>query len=1049
MRYDPAIFLSSVAMIALTAPAAAQTTISTSTSVPVSTGTAASGAPSDVVIGSGVTITAPSGTAVTINSNNSATNNGTITFTGVENSTGIGATTGLAGTIANTGTITNTETSTAVDENADGNIDGPFATGANRYGIHVTGAGTFAGGITNSGTITIVGNTSAGIAVDDTLAGTIANTGTITVSGANSYGIHAGTVTGNVTSSGAITATGQGAVGIALDGDVGGTVTLSSSVTATGFRGGASVYATPIPDDLYIGGPAMRIAGNVAGGVSLATGSALTSYGSAPGLLIGSATRAITLSPVSGSPYGLVIAGSVTGAGVNLNVDGTGVAIGGLGGATTIAGGIGLSGTIVSSAYQSNATGLTLGAGASTPTLAVTGTITATGGVGVFAANAVAVQAGASLPSITNTGTLAAISNGNTGTATAIRDLSGTLTSIVNSGQISATLAGTYLPSQATAIDLSANTTGVTITNALASSTSTVIPHITGAVLTGSGNDTVAVSAGTLNGAVSLGAGTNTLAVSGTGGVIGAVDLSGGVGTVALSGAGALTGNVTFGAGSSMTLAGTAVFTGAVVQNGNPIALTIGGGTFNATNTGTIALSSLSVGSTGTFRVNLDPTTGINTLYAVSGAATIASGATVALNITHFLPTAQSYTILTAGSLTGGSGLSVQSSSLPYIYAAALTANTGAGAGTVVLAIQPKTPAQLGLNRSGTAAYVATYAAEQTDATVQSTVLSINSDAQFRQLASEMLPEHAGGMFLSTIMVSQAVSDFEAQASAPRATSGRLGLWVMQAGSLLSKSQGDTQPFHLSDYGLGIGAEYGLGALGTVGLAYDWSYNRVTDPENANELNGYMSEFGAYWRAGWGGLKVHAHGAWGHVAQGSLRELLSPTSNLSVLETAGASWTGTTIAAGGGGSYEAAVGRLRFRPAVTVDYFRLDDGAHTETGGGTAFDLSIAERRSKAVTGTYSLNAGYVLTQSDDVASRIEIEVGDRQRLSGSLADTVASYAGGQAFTLQADALRYGPQATIRLAIGSNAFSVVGEAKAQKTQGMVAESASVGLHFNL
>ncbi|MGI4733020.1 MAG: autotransporter domain-containing protein [Janthinobacterium lividum] len=1048
MRHVTLVLLSSTTVVVLTLPAAAQTTVSASNGTSINTSTAAGGTPSDVTIASGATVSPSSGTAVTIDSNNSVTNNGTISFTGVSDATGIGAAAGLAGTIGNTGTITVTETSTAVDENGDTFIDGPFATGTDRYGIHVAGAGTFTGGITNTGTITVTGNSSAGIAANGTLAGSLTSSGTITVAGANSYGIHTGPVTGAVTLSGAIGATGQGAVGVALDGDVAGAVSLAGAITATGFRGGAVAYATPVADDLYIGGPAVRIAGNVGGGVSLPTGATIVSDGSAPALLIGSPTAAITLSPVSGSTYGLVLAGGVSGAGVNVNIDGNGAIIGGQGAAaTTIAGGISLTGTVTATANQSNATALMMGAGATTPTLAVTGVLSATGGVGAYAANALVVQAEASLPSLTNTGTISAVSSGNTGTATAIRDLSGTLTSIVNSGTISATLSGVYSASQNTAINLSANTSGVAITNALASSTSTIAPFITGAVLTGSGNDMVAVSAGGLTGAVSLGGGANTLAISGTGTVTGAVDLSGGAGTLTLAGTGALKGDVAFGPGSTMTLGDTATFTGNVVQNGNPLALTINGGAFGATNGGTIALRSLTVGPTGAFEVNVDPAAGTSTLYAVSGTASIASGATVALDIAHFLLSAQTYTIVSAGTLIGGTGLTLLSTSLPYVYSAALAANPAAG--TVTLLLQPKTTAQLGLNRSGAAAYAATYAAAQTDATVGSAFLAVSDVASFAHLYSETLPEHAGGLFLSTQMVSQAVSDFEAQPVAPRATTGRFGLWIMQAGGLLNQAQGDTQPFHLANYGLGIGAEYRLGVFGTVGVAYDWSYNRVADPENANETTGDMSEVGAYWRAGWVGVQLHAHASWGHLSSTSMRELSSPTSDSTNLETATANWGATTNAFGGGASYEAKFGRIRLRPAATIDYFRLDDGAHAETGGGTAFDLSIAGRRDKSVTGTYTLAAGYVLSQSSDVNSRLELEVGERQRLSGGIADTIATYAGGQSFDLTADGLRYGPLAKLRLAIGTEVLSVLGEVKAQKTQGSTAAGASVGvqIHF--
>ena len=61
------------------------------------------------------------------------------------------------------------------------------------------GGGTYTGNIVNSGTITIEGNQSAGIAIDSALTGSLTNTGTITVLGNDSFGIRAGAVNGNVT----------------------------------------------------------------------------------------------------------------------------------------------------------------------------------------------------------------------------------------------------------------------------------------------------------------------------------------------------------------------------------------------------------------------------------------------------------------------------------------------------------------------------------------------------------------------------------------------------------------------------------------------------------------------------------------------------------------------------------------------------------------------------------------------------------------------------------------------------------------------------------
>jgi len=999
------------ALIAAATPANAQT-VSSNTGSNLNTSTT----PADITINSGITVSPASGAAVTVDSNNSVTNNGTISFTDVSDATGILASTGLSGTITNAGTITNTETSTASDSDSDGDNDTPLANGANRYGIH--GAGTFVGTMTNSGTITVTGNTSAGIAVDGSLTGSLVNSGTITVIGSDSDGIHAQAVSGDITVSGAVTAQGENAVAVALDGDIGGAVAISSTVTSTGFRATASVYSYPDSDDLLIGGPAVRIGGSVAGGVSLTSAGAVYSYGSAPALQIGSAAP-VTLGLASGSNYGLVLAGTVGGLGVNVGVDAHALTIGGAGGSAMITGGISNTGTITATGNQANATAVELAGGAMVPTVNNTGSITATGGVGAYTANAVLVDTDASLPSLVNSGSIIATSSGNTGSTTAVRDLSGTLTSITNSGTITASLTGTYGSSQATAIDLSANTSGVTITQ----------------------------TAGSINGAIVLGAGDDTLTLSGASAVKGNVDFGTGVGTLSIAGTSNVTGALTFGAGSSMTIADTASFTGALVQNGNPLALIINGGSFNPTSTAAVGLGSLTVGSTGMIGVIVDPATATSTTYNVAGLASFSSGATVKLTFNSLISGSQSYSFLTAGSLSGTGGLAVATSSLPYLYAANLV--TDSSAGTVSVTVAPKTAAELGLNRSGTAAYGAVYAAIGTSTAVENAFLGATDAATFNKLYGEMLPDHAGGAFISTSDISRGAAALMASGAAGRTSSGPLSLWIGQLGSRMTKSRGDTEAYGLTNYGLAAGAEYALGRLGSVGLGYDWSYNAINNSGNDNEVVGYLSELSGYWRGTWGGLNLHARGAVGRVSLESKRFLESPTDETDVLATAAANWHASTVAFNAGGSFELPIGRFFGRPMAQVDYFRLDEDAHAEAGGGDVYDLAIGQRNSHALTGAFSLAAGYKLSTSSTGSTRLEVEIGDRLLMKGTVADTTASFAGGTSFTLQPDTLRYGPLGALRFAIDNEVISFSGEVRAQKVEEAVSAGFAVGVKLKM
>ena len=69
--------------------------------------------------------------------------------------------------------------------------------------------------------------------------------------------------------------------------------------------------------------------------------------------------------------------------------------------------------------------------------------------------------------------------------------------------------------------------------------------------------------------------------------------------------------------------------------------------------------------------------------------------------------------------------------------------------------------------------------------------------------------------------------------------------------------------------------------------------------------------------------------------------------------------------------------------------------------------------------------------------------------MSGSVASTTVSYADGQTYTIAADALRYGPEAAVRIAVGNGYISAIGQVSAQKTEGQVETDFSAGVRLRL
>src|SRR5262249_60888584 len=98
--------------------------------------------------------------------------------------------------------------------------------------------GAYSGDITNSGTINIEGNNSAGISINGLLTGNLSSTGTIDVTGDNAtaIAITGGGGVGNISTAGVIAAHCVNSTGLLLDAPVTGNVSLNGTWAVTGFR---------------------------------------------------------------------------------------------------------------------------------------------------------------------------------------------------------------------------------------------------------------------------------------------------------------------------------------------------------------------------------------------------------------------------------------------------------------------------------------------------------------------------------------------------------------------------------------------------------------------------------------------------------------------------------------------------------------------------------------------------------------------------------------------------------------------------------------------
>lgn len=1002
------LLLAAASPLCLAAGAAwAETTISTSVSTPISTATAASGARDDVKVASGGSVKpAAAGSALTLNSDNNVTVEGALTFQDVNDATGLLIEGGRTGAVKISGSITLDETTEAKDTDSDGDTDGSFAVGANRTGVRVAGASPFRGSIDRTGgAIAIEGADSAGILVEAGLTGALRSAGSIAVSGDRGYGIHTvGAIGGPLEITGSVSVLGKDSVAVAVDGDVGQALWITSTIGATGFRYTTRPADTAVAkldaDDLLIGGPAVRISGNVGAGVIIdgppqdrdsndadedddgqpdagEPTASITSFGSGAGLLVGAANRSVRLSQVGAGDagaYGLMIKGVVQGVGVYDGVTATGVQIGGLGDVATVDGGIMVSGTIGASSAKADATALKLGAGAQTPRLTNSGNIKAAASA-TEAVNVRAVQldAGSSLSRLDNTGAITAQVTGTKGLAAAVVDASGALRTITNTNQIGAGFtpadSAAAVTGQAIALDLRANTAGVLVQQNANASTS-ITPSLIGDVLFGSGAARLELNAGTMVGAASFGAGADTLSITGG-----------------------------------------AKLTGAVTDAGGGLAVSIAKGRLTATNTGTVNLTSLSLGGEGELVLTADPAASGNTFYQ-AGSVTLADTAKIGLRLTSKLTSPTTFNLIETTSLTVRTLDQTLLGTLPWLYKGELKVvsnpNVDAARQTIVAEVRRRTAAEAGLDAAESAALDAVFANFDRDAAVRDALLAKTDRTSFTGLYDQFLPDHAGGLFQVLAAANEAANRGIDEDGRVLDNNG-LRLWTQEIAFIVQRDLPGTSGYDASGFGLAAGIENPNTALGVLGLqtsfvSADVDQNAASASES---LTATLLSAGVYWRGEAGGLTAALGVNGGYASMEGKRTVVDTTVGLS--KTAEGEWNGMTISGHASLSYKLQAGPFHAKPQLTADYLRFTEDGYTESGGGASVDLQLEDRESQQFGAFAGVAFGLTWGEESAFVWSPELTLGWRQVSGDGAGATTARFvAGGPAFTLAAPELEGG-----------------------------------------
>ncbi len=967
-----------VSLLAISTPAFAQTAcpaeITTAETRQVRTSTENDGAACDVTVTTTGTVTVTDGTAISIDSDNSVTMAGALVNgtadASASNTTGIELEGGNSGDLTVTGTISMLDAFDQADADGDNEFDGAFADGTGRTGILISGAATspFTGSVTTSSSIVIEGNDSSAFRLADGagFTGNLNLGGSMSVIGSNARGIQIdGTLDGDLINTAGINTQGPGASSIVVSSDINGEVNNSGNIVNSGYRvlpGANGTVAnvrtfdasgTQEAEDKEQGGSAISIAANIADGVYLSSGS-VTQYGSAPAILFNGNGNDITIGMVSelvdetdtSLGYAFINAGTVLSNSIYNDRGATTLEVtdailsGGINNTST--------GTLQSLTFRSggdNAVATTgesrvivLSSGADVEEINNQGTIIALSqedgtvyadpdnvvAARSLSAVAIDVTENSTLTNIVNSGLIVAQIIGRDGTAIAVRDSSGSIATISNTGTIRAVA---FADAQNTAdtnfttiaLDLSANTLGVDITQS--QETDGTEPAIDGDILLGSGDDSLIASAGTI------------------------------------------TGDLEFGAGADVfTLSGGSVYTGTLSDSGGGVTISVMGGSTLTQNTATpINATSATFDATSTFSPTIDGLAGTASTLMASGDITLADGASIAPVLSSVIvPGNNTFAIFNAeGALSVGGNIdgSLLSIDSPFLYDTSFALDPN-DPNILLITLDVRPSAALGLDPVQAASFDTNYAALENNSDLASAFINITDGDEFRSALNQLLPEFAAAARQFVV----ANVDGAVGAVATHLDNARLsqdqssGAWIQEFTYFADRDlAGLSEQYRGFGFGFTGGLDTAFGPFHTAGVNFGFASTEIEDVLGFDDPMDVMTfQTGLYGGIQTGKFNIDVYGG------GGVNDF-EQTRNINIgsfTDTANGDWSGTHLNGSIRGGYDIALSdKFWARPAFSVDYLRLKEDAYTETGTeGVALDVS--SRSSELAGATAMMNLG-------------------------------------------------------------------------------------------
>ncbi|MBB4211480.1 uncharacterized protein with beta-barrel porin domain [Rhodothalassium salexigens DSM 2132] len=597
---------------------------------------------------------------------------------------------------------------------------------------------------------------------------------------------------------------------------------------------------------------------------------------------------------------------------------------------------------------------------------------------GETAGRAVGVEVleGGVLPRLENNGQLAVAATGAATEAVAIVDRSGTLSELVNRGTIRAELTGAG-DTRPVAIDLSANTTGVTVANTGRffgtddddedGAFTFGAAQIRGDVVLGSGGDEVTFTGATSVGRIDFGAGDNSFTLTtlaGTGDAEGEVrgsqasgrfTFGAGNDTVRVSGS-TLLGSVDLGSGqNSVALTDDAVFSGTLV-GGTDTSLLVDGASLGLTGRTGAQVAEAQLLGESRLSVAVFTEDGTAATLDAGRRLTTSDALDVSVAFDNLPVDGAQYVLSTADTIdfTGDlAAVDFSSNVTDLLFETSLSLAEGTR-DALLVSVNRRSNADLDINPSQGLVLDAVLPATADDAALGLAIGGIEDAAGLGTALDQLSPQYTGAVRTAALMGQamgygavarrlDAVRGFDRYAAAQfdtdqpmsadervlrRDRERRFGLWGQQLLQLMDRDGLDNRPGY-DGYALGfaVGVDFPFFGLDALGVSFTQIFSETKEDVTADgDLFGSSSQFTLYGSYSLGGFFIDAMGGIGLNDYENSREVTAGNLN----RVYDSDWNATQLLGSGRIGYRAQLGRFGLTLSGDAFYTKLDEDGYTE-----------------------------------------------------------------------------------------------------------------------